>query len=220
MPIRRSTLSPAWVRTLAAASPPRRDSAESPCVASASASAAGSSVVAIRSRSLQVSVQRRAEPGDLDPVRHARAPAGRERISSAIGSTLERSSRSPIPSSVHSLQRGEDVLLGLRAEAADPGDPALLGRLLELRRGSRPRARRRSAARSSRRGRAPGSPRPAWPGTSPSACRPRGCSPVSIRVSIFSASVLPTPGSSVSRPSSASCSTETGLCATVRAASR
>jgi hypothetical protein len=43
--------------------------------------------------------------------------------------------------------------------------------------------------------------------------------PVSIRVSIFCASVLPTFGSSVKRPSSASCSIETGLWAIVLAAS-
>ena len=46
-----------------------------------------------------------------------------------------------------------------------------------------------------------------------------GMLPVSISVSIFSASVLPIAGSSVSLPSFASCSIETGLCATVRAAS-
>ena len=38
-----------------------------------------------------------------------------------------------------------------------------------------------------------------------------GISPVSSRASIFSASVLPTPGSSVARPARASSSTETGL---------
>ena len=46
-----------------------------------------------------------------------------------------------------------------------------------------------------------------------------GMLPVSISVSIFWARVLPTFGSSVSRPSSASCSIETGLCAIVLAAS-
>ena len=38
-----------------------------------------------------------------------------------------------------------------------------------------------------------------------------GISPVSIRASIFSASVLPTPGISVARPCVASSATDTGL---------
>ena len=38
-----------------------------------------------------------------------------------------------------------------------------------------------------------------------------GISPVSIRASIFSARVLPTPGTSVARPAAARSATETGL---------
>ena len=46
-----------------------------------------------------------------------------------------------------------------------------------------------------------------------------GIEPVSIRVSTFWAIVLPNPGSSVSLPFLASCSSETGLSVAVRAAS-
>ena len=47
-----------------------------------------------------------------------------------------------------------------------------------------------------------------------------GIAPVSISAPIFSSSVLPIPGTSVSRPSSESCSIESGDSRTARAASR
>ena len=131
VPIRRSTLRPECVSTLAAASPPRRVSAERPWVASASASSAGLSVVAIRSRSLQVSAQRRAEPGDLDPLRHAHL---QQVTADLIRDRQDLREEQPLADAVlgHPLERGEDVLLRLGPEAANARDPALLGGLLEL----------------------------------------------------------------------------------------
>ena len=115
--------------------------------------------------------------GDLDPVRDARGPAGRRGSPRRPAGRGRAAAARRIPSSVQPLERGEDVLLGLRAEAPDPAKLLLLGAPRGAARGSRPRARRRSASRSSRRGPGPGSPRPASPGTSPSACRPPGSRP-------------------------------------------
>ena len=88
-----------------------------------SASAAGSSAVAIRSMSLQVSAQRRAEPATS-----TRSAAGCSRSaaasSSAIGRTSESSSAAgALARLAEPLERGEDVLLGLRAEALELADP-------------------------------------------------------------------------------------------------
>ena len=165
-----------------------------------SASAAGSSAVAIRSMSLQVSAQRRTEPATS-----TRLAAGCSRSaaasSSAIGRTFESSSAAAAPRPAR------------RAARARPArSPRPSGR------GPSPRGSARASAASfrsssevtpssSKRRRAVFAPRP---GTRVTSIRvggnfafsftAAGISPVSSRASIFSASVLPTPGISVARP--------------------
>ena len=165
-----------------------------------SASAAGSSAVAIRSMSLQVSAQRRTEPATS-----TRLAAGCSRSaaasSSAIGRTLESSSR-PGPSP-GSPRRSSEASTFSSAFGPSPFTSRIcsrLGRCLQVLHGGDRRARRRGGARFSRRA----------PGTRVTSIRvggnfafsftAAGISPVSSRASIFSASVLPTPGISVARP--------------------
>ena len=72
------------------------------------------------SRSLQVSVMRRALPGDLDAVRGRMRAQRARRSARRSPSTADSSSRSRWPVARSSaVERREDVLLGLRAE---PGD--------------------------------------------------------------------------------------------------
>ena len=97
-----------------------------------SASAAGSSAVAIRSMSLQVSAQRRTEPATS-----TRLAAGCSRSAaasaSATGRALESSTRpGALARRRRAAQRGEDVLLDLRAEALELADPLRLGGRLEV----------------------------------------------------------------------------------------
>ncbi len=98
-----------------------RVSAERPCVASASTRPAASSVVAIRSRSLQVSVQRRAEPAIS--IRFATPSSIRSRADLLRDRQHVREQQALADAVLGDpLERGEDVLLGLRAEAAHPAD--------------------------------------------------------------------------------------------------
>ena len=97
-----------------------------------SASSFGSSAVAIRSMSLQVSAQRRTEPATS-----TRCAPGCSRSaaasSSAIGRTVESSRRpGPSPGSPSALERGEHVLLGLRPEPFDVADLLLFGGFLQV----------------------------------------------------------------------------------------
>ena len=151
--------------------------------------------------SLQVSAQRRAEPATS-----TRLAAGCSRSaaasSSAIGRTFESSSAArALARLAEALERGEHVLLDLRPEplqrrgsccasaaslrSSSDGDSELV---VEPAGGFRAQPR------------APGSPRSASAGNFAFSFAAAGISPVSSRASIFSASVLPTPGISVALP--------------------
>ena len=108
-----------------------RACATSPCSVSASARAFGSVAVAIRSMSLQVSARRRAEPA-ISTASLAGCARSALASSSAMGRTSESSSRSSGPSEPSFAERGEHVLLGLRAETLDRPDPLALGRLAKV----------------------------------------------------------------------------------------
>ena len=208
--IRRSTEIPLWVWALTPFGPAVPAEAISGCDARCSASAAGSSAVAIRSMSLQVSAQRRAEPATSTrwaPGWSRSAAAS----SSATGRTAESRTR-PVPSP-GSPRRSIAASTFSSTFAPSP---------------FRSRIRWASAASfsssrvvipsSSKRRRAVLAPRPGTRVTSISdggnfafSFSAAGISPVSTRASIFSARVLPTPGISVALPAAASSATETGL---------
>ena len=120
---------------------------------------------------------------------------------------------------VKALERGDDVLLDLGAEPLDVPDPLSL-------RAASPSSSRLLTPSSSKSRRAVFAPTPGILVTSTRlggyfafSFTAEGISPVSIRATIFSCSVLPTPGSSVARPARASSSTDTGLWRITRAAS-
>ena len=155
----------------------------------------------MRSMSLQVSAQRRAEPATTT-VSAAGCSRSAAASSSATGEHLgeQEPLLRPVVSPMR-LQASEHVLLDLRAEPLEAADP-LAAR--------RPRAARRASTmpssswsvrdRLGAEARDPGHLDQRWPGTSPSASRPPGSRPSVDSATIFSWSVLPTPGSSVARP--------------------
>ena len=139
---------------------------------------------------------RRPRPRSRPGAREARRPAPRR----SAGPWRAAARPGPLPA-----RRGAPSAASTFSSTFGPrplsvADPLLLGRLLQVLERRRRRARRRGGARFSRPGRGPASPRSASAGTSPSASRPRGSRRSSSRASIFSASVLPTPGISVARP--------------------
>ena len=81
--------------------------------------------------SLQVSAQRRAEPATS--TRFA-TPSSQQVAANLLGDRQDVGEQQPLADPVlgHSLERGEDVLLGLRPKPADARDLPLLGRLLQL----------------------------------------------------------------------------------------
>ncbi len=203
---------------LVPASPAEPVCATSSLSARALPRAAGSSEVATRSMSLQVSAQRRAEPA-ITTWPHDGCARIAAASSSATGRTFEsrrRSLSSPASGSVSSAARTFSSTL-----APSP----LTSRIRSCSAASRSPSRSLTPSSSYRR-RAVLAPRPGTRVTSTSeagnfalSLSAEGIEPVSIRVSTFWAIVLPNPGSSVSLPSLASCSSETGLSVAVRAAS-
>ena len=80
--------------------------------------------------SLQVSARRRAEPATSTRGRRVFAKGGAS--SSAIGRRTEQKAPRPRSRLAQPLQRGEHVLLRLRAKPFDVADLPALGRLLKL----------------------------------------------------------------------------------------
>ena len=194
--IRRSTEIPLWVwawRPPARPSPPARRSAGAR--RARSASAAGSVAVAIRSMSLQVSAQRRAEPATLDLVRTPGARAAPRPAPRRPAAPCESSSAAGRALLAEPLERREHVLLDLRAEAlhARGSAPPRRGLAQVLERGDaelvvEPAGRLRAE---------PGDPRhldQRRRGTSPSASPPPGSRRSSTRATIFSCERLADPG--------------------------
>ena len=187
--------------TVAFVSPRATTSTTHDCAQKASSSAGASIAVAIRSRSRTVSRNRRAEPA-IDTCTAAGCSLSASATATSRGSAVPSSARGG-PSRLRLRKRGQDLLLGLRAE---PGDVAQLVRL-----GSRaqPSDRRDpellpDPARGLRP--EPGSRRKRTSSSGTAAFRfVSACiSPSSTTWTIFSSIVLPIPCSSFARPSSAS----------------
>ncbi len=208
--IRRSTEIPLWVWARTPLAPGVPAAAISGWAASASESAAGCSAVAMMSMSLQVSAQRRAEPATS--TRLAAGCSRRSRASSsAIGLTLERSNL-PGPSP-GSPSRSSAASTFCSAFGPKPFTPriccpfaAAFSSSIEL------------IPSSSNRRRAVFAPTPGTRVTSIKvggnfafSFAAAGISPVSSSEPIFSARVLPTPGTLVASPFATSSATETGL---------
>ena len=148
--------------------------------------------------------------GDLDPVG---AGVLAQRLGELLGDRphgREQQATRSRPRLAEALERGEHALLGFRPEPFDLADLLFLGGFFEvLQRGDLQLLPEQ--ARGFRPD--PGDPRHFHQvaGNFAFSFAAAGISPVSSRASIFSASVLPTPGMSVAFPARASSSTETGL---------
>ena len=208
--IRRSTEMPLWVCARRPLSLGLPAAATSAWPARNSASSFGSSAVAMMSMSLLVSAQRRTEPATS-----TRCAPGCSRSaaasSSAIGRTVE-SRRRPVPSP-GSPTRSSEASTFSSAFGPSPLTWRIFSSSAAFFRSSSV-----ATCSSSQSRRAVFGPIPGTRVTSTSVAgnfafsfAAAGISPVSSRASIFSASVLPTPGISVARPARASSSTETGL---------
>jgi hypothetical protein len=126
---RKSTAIPVWVRPRAAFSPAVPDDSMTSSSANALVSAAGSEAVAMMSRSLTLSVRRRADPA-TSTLSEAGCASRAPTICSAIAAPWAAASAARACRRRRRRTR-EHLLLELPAEAADVAQPLLLGGLLQ-----------------------------------------------------------------------------------------